>query len=258
VRKNGLSLEGNMSYIAKIRIVDPDVIDRVRVEKMNSNNITLQQWNLGNFQSTEDIDLENGKFYLKLTPYIDPLPVWFKVYNNGDKKLIAKCVLSELQQGGGKQFKDLGIIERNKNLYVPACLGLEYRVLRFWLGSLDVRKINFVTIGHWKDLVKENIITIKSLVDANRTTITRIFGKDADVVLKSAKTLCNASISKEFIGIENRHLAAIVKLSASMLAREADVSDEEARKLLNLMKDINQAMVPYVFETIMVRDLMEV
>jgi hypothetical protein len=213
---------------------------------------------LGNFQSTEDIDLEKGEFYLKLTPYIDPLPVWFKVFNNGDKKLIAKCVLSELQQEGGKQFKDLGIIERNKTLYVPACLGLEYRVLRFWLGSLDVRKINTVTIEHWKKLVKKNIITIKGLADANRTTITSIFGSDTDVVLKSVKTLCDASIPKEFTGVENRHLAAIVKLSASMLAKEADVSDQEARTLLNLLKDINQALVPYVFETLLVRDLMEV
>ncbi len=248
-----------MPYIAKIRIVDPDVIDRVRVEKKNSaNNTTIQQWNLGNFQSTEDIDLESGKFYLKLTPYIDPLPVWFKVYNNGNKKLIAKCVLSELQQEGGKQFKDLGIIERNKTLYVPACLGLEYRVLRFWLGSLDVRKINAVTIEHWKELVKENIITVKGLVDANRTTINGIFVPDAGIVLKSAKTLCDASIPKEFKGVENRHLAAILKLSDNRLAAEAEVSGEEARSLLSLLKDINQALVPYVFETLLVRDLMEV
>lgn len=248
-----------MPYIAKIRIVDPDVIDRVRVEKKDSaNNATIQQWNLGNFQSTEDIDLEKGKFYLKLTPYIDPLPVWFKVYNNGDKKLIAKCVLSELQQEGGKQFKDLGIIERNKTLYVPACLGLEYRVLRFWLGSLDVRKINAVTIERWKELVKKNIITVKGLADANRTTITTIFRADADAALKSAKTLCDASIPKEFVGIENRRLAAILKLSNNRLAAEAEVSTEEAQKLFNLLKDINQALVPYVFETLMVRDLMEV
>ncbi|MCX9013674.1 MAG: hypothetical protein OIN89_02585 [Candidatus Methanoperedens sp.] len=248
-----------MSYIAKIRIVDPDVIDRVRVEKKNSaNNTTIRQWELGNFQSTEDIDLDGGKIYLKLTPYIDPLPVWFKVFNHGDKKLIAKCVLSELQQEGGKQFKDLGIIERNKTLYVPACLGLEYRVLRFWLGSLDVRKLNAVTIKHWKELVKENIITVKGLVDANRTTIIRIFGKDADAVLISAKTLCDASIAEEFWRIENRHPAAIVKLSESMLAKEAVVSDEKARTLLSLLKYINQALVPYVFETLLVRDLMEV
>ncbi len=248
-----------MPYIAKIRIVDPDVIDRVRVEKKKSaDNSTMQQWNLGNFQSTEDIDLENGKIYLKLTPYIDPLPVWFKVFNNGDKKLIAKCVLSELQQEGGKQFKDLGIIERNKTLYVPACLGLEYRVLRFWLGSLDVRKINAVPIDHWKELVKENIITVKGLADANRTTINRIFRTDADAVLKSAKTLCDASIPKEFTVLENRYLATVVKWSFGRLAQEADVSDEEARKLLDLLKYINQALVPYVFETLMVRDLMEV
>lgn len=248
-----------MPYIAKIRIVDPDVIDRVRVEKKNSaNNTTIQQWNLGNFQSTEDIDLESGKFYLKLTPYIDPLPVWFKVYNNGNKKLIAKCVLSELQQEGGKQFKDLGIIERNKTLYVPACLGLEYRVMRFRLGSLDVRKINAVTIEYWKELVKENIITVKGLADANRTTITTIFRTDADAALKSAKTLCDASIPKEFEGVENRHLAAILKLSSNRLAAEAEVSNEEARNLLSLLEDINQALVPYVFETLLVRDLMEV
>lgn len=248
-----------MSYIVKIRIVDPDIIDRVRVEKTKSaNNAIIQTWKLGNFQSTEDIDLKNGKLYLKLTPYIDPLPVWFKVFNNGDKKLIAKCVLSELQQGGGKRFKDLGIIERNKTLYVPACLGLEYRVLRFWLGSLDVRKINVVTTEHWIELVKENIITVKDLVDANSTTITSIFRTDADTALKSAKTLCDASIPKEFTGIENRHLVAIVKWTAGRLAAKAEVSNEEAQKLLNLLKDINQVLVPYVFETLMVRDLMEV
>lgn len=247
-----------MAYIANIRIVDPDIIDRVRVEKKNSsNNSTAAQWDLGNYQSTEDIDLENGKFYLKLVPYIDPLPVWFKVYNNGNKKLIAKCVLSELQQGEAKQFKDLGIIERNKTLYVPACLGLEYRILRFRLGSLDVRKIKAVTVQHWKELVKENIITIDGLLHASRRTIDIIFKTLADIVLESAKTLCEAVIPEEFTVIENRHIAAIGKWSASRLAREANVPKDDAKRLLSMIEDIDQALAPYVFETLMVRDLLE-
>jgi len=107
------------NYVAKIRIVDPDVVDRVSVEKRRTKDDTAagEVWKLGNYQSTDDIDLENGKFYLRLWPYfeiVDPLPVWFKIYNNGERKLIAKCVLSELQTGKAMQFKDLGILEKQR------------------------------------------------------------------------------------------------------------------------------------------------
>lgn len=124
-----MTVEKIRNYVAKIRIVDPDVVDRVLVRKRNTkNDAVVEEWRLGNFDSTPDIDLEGGKFYLSLFPYfenVDPLPVWYKAYNNGDGKLIAKCVLSE----GGKEFRNLGVIDKGKTLIIPACLNLEYRLL---------------------------------------------------------------------------------------------------------------------------------
>lgn len=116
-------------YVTKIRIEDPDVVDRVRVEKRKtSNDVVVNKWILGNYASTPKIDLEKGRYYLSLFPYfelVDPLPVWFKVYNMGDGALMAKCILSE----GGREFRNLGIIKRGKKLIIPACLNLEYRVV---------------------------------------------------------------------------------------------------------------------------------
>lgn len=92
-----------VNYVARIRIVDPDVVDRVGVEKRKTKDdgVVGKIWRLGNYQSTDDIDLEDGKFYLRLWPYfeiVDPLPVWFQLENTGTTKLLVESVLTEGKQ----------------------------------------------------------------------------------------------------------------------------------------------------------------
>lgn len=250
------------NYVVKIRIVDPDVVDRVSVEKRRTENDAAvgKVWRLGNYQSTDDVDLEDGKFYLRLWPYfeiVDPLPVWFKIFNNGERKLIAKCVLSELQTGKAMQFKDLGIIEGGKNLPVPACLNLEYRVLHFWLGWLDATKINGVTVEHLKKLVKNGIVIVNDLLNRNKyAQISQIFGNDTAAILDRAKLLCNFSISQnKFARIEDRYVRAVMKWSAAEVARESNVTEEDAKQLLLQLKSLSQALAAPVFKILKLKDL---
>ncbi len=127
------------NYITRVRIVDPDVVDRVLVEKRKTkNDAVVEKWRLGNYQSTPDINLAKGKFYLSLFPYfenVDPLPVWTKVYNKADGKLMMKCVLTE----GGKEFRNLGTIEKHNNMDIPTCLNIEYRVMCFLKSTEEGR-----------------------------------------------------------------------------------------------------------------------
>ena len=254
-----------LNYVAKIRIADPDVVDRVSVEKRRTKNdaVVGKVWALGNYQSTDDIDLEDGNFYLRLWPYfeiVDPLPVWFKIYNNGERKLIAKCVLSELQKGKAMQFKDLGIVDSGKNLPVPACLNLEYRVLHFWLGWLDATKIRGVTVEHMKKLVEVGIVTVNDLLNEDkRTQISQVFGEDTVTILERAKLLCGFSIdSHKFSDIENRYARAVMKWSATEIARESGATKEDAKKLLSQLGELNQALVAPIFEILKLRDISEV
>lgn len=251
-----------VNYVARIRIVDPDVVDRVSVEKRKTKDdgVVGKVWQLGNYQSTDDMDLEDGKFYLRLWPYfeiVDPLPVWFKLYNNGERKLIAKCVLSELQIGKAMQFKDLGIIESGKNLPVPACLNLEYRVLHFWLGWLDATKINGVTVEHLKKLVERGIVIVNDLLNREKyTQISQVFGNDTAAILNRAKLLCNFSISPDkFAKIGDRYARAVMKWSAAEIVRESGATEEDAKKLLLQLKDLSQALVAPVFEILRLKDL---
>ncbi|MDI6655097.1 MAG: hypothetical protein QME59_04350 [Candidatus Hydrothermarchaeota archaeon] len=250
------------NYVARIRIVDPDIVDRVSVEKRRTKNdaVVGKVWRLGNYQSTDDIDLEDGNFYLRLWPYfeiVDPLPVWFKIYNNGERKLIAKCVLSELQTGKAMQFKDLGIIESGKNFPVPACLNLEYRVLHFWLGWLDATKINGVTVEHLKKLVENGIVIVNDLLNKDKhAQISQVFGNDTATILGRAKLLCSLSINPDkFVKIEDRYARAVMKWSAAKVAKESGATQEDAKKLLLRLKDLSQALVAPVFEILKLKDL---
>ncbi|MGB2728019.1 MAG: hypothetical protein WBD09_06035 [Halobacteriota archaeon] len=252
------------NYVAKIRIVDPDVVDRVQVDKKNTkNDATVNRWDLGNYKSTEDVDLNDGKFYLRLWPYfenVDPLPVWFKIYNEGERKLIAKCVLSELQRPGAKQFKDLGIVESGKTLVVPACLRLEYRVLHFWLGSLDVRNINGITIEHRKKLVSIGIVVINDMLNKNlQDQVSRILGVDTTTILERVMLSCSISVSSDkFAKIGNEYMRAISKWSADKIAEEAGVTEDDVRKLLSQLNDLSQAIEGLLFEEMRLRDIFRV
>ncbi len=252
------------NYVARVRIVDPDVVDRVSVEKRRTKNdeVVGKVWRLGNYQSTDDIDLADGKFYLRLWPYfeiVDPLPVWFKIYNNGERKLIAKCVLSELQTGKAMQFKDLGIVDSGKNLPVPACLKLEYRVLHFWLGWLDATKVNGVTIEHMKKLLERGAVIVNDLLNKDKyAQISQVFGNDAAIILDRAKLLCNLSIDGDkFVKIRDRYARAVMKWSASEVARESGATEEDAKKLLLQLKDLSMALVAPIFEILKLKDIFE-
>ncbi|MEE8168478.1 MAG: hypothetical protein V3T58_06360 [Candidatus Hydrothermarchaeales archaeon] len=249
-------------YVVKIRIADPDVVDRVSVERRRTKNdaVVGRVWRLGNYQSTDDIDLKDGKFYLRLWPYfeiVDPLPVWFKVYNNGKRKLIAKCVLSELQKGKEMQFKDLGIIERGKNLPVPACLNLEYRLLCFWLGWLDATKINGVTVEHLKKLVENGIVIVKDLLNKDKyAQISRVFGDNTGIILDRARLLCNISVEQDkFAEIGDRYVRAVLKWSAAKIAEESGATEGDAEKLLSQLDNLSQALIVQVFKTLRLRDI---
>ncbi len=251
------------NYVAKIRIVDPDVVDRVSVEKRRTKNdvVVGKVWTLGNYQSTDDIDLEDGNFYLRLWPYfeiVDPLPVWFKIYNNGERKLIAKCVLSELQTGKAMQFKDLGIIDSGKNLPVPACLNLEYRVLHFWLGWLDATKIKGITVEHMKKLVERRVVIVNDLLNKDKyAQISQVFENNTVTILERAKLLCGFSIdSYKFSNIEDKYARAVMKWSAAEIARESGATEEDAKKLLSQLKELYQALVAPVFEILKLKDIL--
>lgn len=113
--------------LVEIRIVDPDVIDAVNVQKIRTrNNAPVESWNLNCGRSTGEVDLKNGTFYLKIVPYIDPLPVWFKVMNKGNSNLTPQCLLSADQT----QFKDLMLLESRSSINIPGCLHLEYKIKR--------------------------------------------------------------------------------------------------------------------------------
>ncbi len=220
-------------FITKVRITDPDFVDRIRVELKNTKKggVVGKPWRLGNYQSTGIVDLKGGKYFLSIHPYIDPLPVWFKVYNTGMKKLLVKCVLSELQLPGSKQFKDIGIVKPNQWLYVPATTVLEYRVERFKLGRLDIMKLGGVETNHLRKLNEARIINVEDLVKVPLSTLNNIFGEaEAINIYKRAKTLDDALVSAStFSSLEYYHVKTVAHLRLMRIAQIAGTSQEEAR-----------------------------
>ncbi len=116
---------------AKLTIVDPDVavrIDGIDVKKVRcSDNKIVKTWRLENYQSTEEIDLEDGDYYLSVIPYwrgIDPLPVWYSVKNTGTVKLLIKCIQSK----GGKANKNVTTLKSGSEMNIAGCYNYEYKI----------------------------------------------------------------------------------------------------------------------------------
>lgn len=248
-------------YLTKVRITDPDAVDRVLVNLKNTKRGNIvKSWRLGNYMSTGIVDLRDGKHFLSIDPYIDPLPVWFKVYNMGARKLLAKCVLSELQKDpGSKQFKDIGILKPNRWLYVPATVILEYRVERFRLGRLDIMKVKGIKTDHLRGLNLAKIINVEDLAKASLSKLTGIFEGGAEAMHERAKALNGAVISASTFGsLANRRVTAVAKWSTDRIAKTGGISLEKADELHQVVEGVVNALKEPLLEVpLYVGDLFE-
>lgn len=189
--------------IANVSITDPDIsgrIDALLVQKVQtSNNKVVKNWRLMNYQATEDIDLEDGKFYLKIFPYfinIDPLPVWFRVDNNGSENLLIQCVITEKRPG----FKNVKKLRSGESIDIAGCYKLEYRVVRFSLRNLGVQFVDGVGRVYRNRLLPLGIMKIgdlagKEALELSKATKIPVI-KLAEWIRK-AEIACGLKVSQE-------------------------------------------------------------
>lgn len=248
---------------AKLTIVDPDVavrIDGIDVKKVRcSDNKIVKKWRLENYQSTEEIDLEDGDYYFSVIPYwrlIDPLPVWYSVKNTGTVKLLIKCILSE----GGKAFKNVRTLKSGSEINIAGCYRLEYKIGDFSLKNLSALYINGLGRRSMLKLVDADIMEIKDLAGKEAYQLSEKTGiritKIAEYIGK-AEIACSIAVSGEFDIIGNVRVDHIIATKVSDIMKKTGKSKEEIEGMMDALGNLAIAIDGSYLRKLQLQDLFE-
>ncbi len=231
--------------ITNVSITDPDIsgrIDALLVQKTRtSNNSVVQSWNLVNYQSTDDIDLKNGNFYLKIFPYyinIDPLPVWFKVGNNGTENLTVQCIITEGKHG----FKNIKKLGSGESMDVAGCYRLEYRVVRFSLGNLGIQLIDGIGRTYRNKLVAAGIMRINDLCGKKALEVSKNTGIP---VIRLAEWIRKAEIAisihvsgEKYKRIAGEKISVLLRTPINDLMKKVGRTKKEIEGLMDVLGNL--------------------
>lgn len=231
--------------ITKVTISDPDIsgrIDALLVQKVKtSNDAVVKTWRLVNYQSTGDIDLKNGEFYLKVFPYfinIDPLPVWFIVKNSGTKSLITQCITTERRQG----FKNIKRLKSGEEMNIAGCYRLEYRVVRYSAGNLGVQVIDGIGRRRRNRLVSKGVMKVSDLCGKEALELSKATGisvmRLAEYIRK-AEIACGIKVSEEDYGsISEETIIELLKTPVEDLVKKTKKTKTKIEELMDTIGDI--------------------
>ncbi|MBU4373298.1 MAG: hypothetical protein KKD69_05825 [Euryarchaeota archaeon] len=248
---------------AKLTIIDPDVavrIDGIDVKKVRcSDNKIVKPWRLENYQSTEEVDLEDGDYYLSVIPYwrqIDPLPVWYSVKNTGTVKLLIKCILSK----GGKAFKNVTTLKSGSEMNIAGCYDLEYKIGDYSLRNLSVLYINGLGRQNMLKLVKAGIMEINDLAGKEAYQLSEKTGiritKLAEYIRK-AEIACSIAVSGEFGIIGDGRVDHIIATKVSDILRKTGKSREEVEEMMDDLGNLAVAIDGNYLRKLQLEDLFE-
>jgi hypothetical protein len=248
---------------AKLTIVDPDVavrIDGIDVRKKRcSDDLEVKKWRLENYQSTEEIDLEDGDYYLSVVPYwrgIDPLPVWYSVKNTGAVKLLIKCILS----AGGDAFKTVTTLKSDSEMNIAGCYNLEYKIGDLSLRNLSVLYINGLGWQNMKKLVSAGIMEIKDLAGKEAYTLSEKTGirvaKLAEFIRK-AEIACSIAVSEGFEPIGEERVDNVIATKVGDIMRKTKISREEIEKMMDVLGNLVVAIDGKYLRKLQLADLFE-
>lgn len=234
----------NQGAYARLTIIDPDVevrIDGIDVRKMRcSDNKEVKNWRLENYQETEEIDLEDGDYYLSVVPYwrgIDPLPVWYSLKNTGTVKLLIKCILSK----GGKAFKTVTTLKGDSEMNIAGCYQLEYRIGDLSLRNLSVLYIDGVGRRNMEKLTQSGIMEIKDLAGKEAYVLSKKTGiKVSRLVefIRKAEIACSIVVSEKFDAVGEDTVDKIIATKVSDIKEKTGTSIEEVENLINALGNL--------------------
>lgn len=250
--------------IVEAKIEDPDIrgrIDALRVLKVkSSNDRVVRTWRLVNYQSTGNINLEDGAYYLKIFPYfinIDPLPVWFKVFNHGTTPLFIQCITTERKPG----FKNIKKLKGGEKMDIAGCYRLEYRVVAAWLGDLGVQLIDGVGRRYRNKLVPAGILRVEDLAGKEALALSKIMGISVmrlTEFIRKAEIACGIEVDGDvFEKIGDRKITRLLNTPVSVLARDAGVSTKKIEELMDVLGNVAIAMDNACVNKLVLEDLFE-
>ncbi len=248
---------------AKLTIVDPDVavrIDGIDVRKKRcSDDREVKKWRLENYQSTEEIDLEDGDYYLSVIPYwrgIDPLPVWYSVKNTGTVKLLIKCILSK----GGKAFKNVTTLKSGSEINIAGCYNLEYKIGDYSPLNLSVLYINGLGRQNMLKLVNAGIMEIKDLAGKEAYQLSEKTGiritKLAEYIRK-AEIACSIAVSEGFEPIGKERVDNVIATKVGDIMRKTGRSKEDVEEMMDVLGNLTVAIDGNYLRKLQLKDLFE-
>ncbi len=248
---------------AKLTIIDPDVavhIDWIDVRKRRcSDNLEVDKWPLENYQSTKDVDLEDGDYYLSVIPYwrqIDPLPVWYSVKNTGTVKLLIKCILSK----GGKAFKNVTTLKSGSEMNIAGCYALEYKIGDYSLRNLSVLYINGLGRQNMLKLVNAGIMEIKDLAGKEAYQLSEKTGiritKLAEYIRK-AEIACSITIPEGFEAIGENRVDNVIATKVSDIMKKTGRTREEVEEMMDALGNLAVAIDGNYLRKLQLEDLFE-
>ncbi len=238
----------------QVTIVDPDIrirIDGVHVYKRRTSNGQQEgKWALEDYESTREIDLDNGTYYLEMIPYwrgVDPLPVWAEVKNMGDVSLSVECVVSEGKRG----YKRLTVLKGGKSINVPGIYNLSYRVGVSTLPDLHISYLRSVSKRRGKLFENAGFVKIRDLKDqdaAKLSPLIAIRSWKLARTIREAELACSIKLDPEkFEKISHWRVSKIYDTPMSELMNTTEQPQKIVMEMMDRLGELALAIdYPYI------------
>ncbi len=234
-------------------IVDPDIrvrIDGVHVRKRRTSNRKQvgKGWDLENYQSTREVSLGNGIYYLEMEPYwrqIDPLPVWVEVKNTGTIPLSVECVVTQ----GLKRYKRLTVIKADESFNVPGIYDILYRVEVSTLPDLHVNYLKgiskrsgrfFESAGFFRirDLKDQDAAELSSMINIKYIKSWKLAG-----FIRQAELACRIKLdADDFEKISHWSLKKVYDTPVPELAKESGQPEKNVNTMMDRLGELTLAI----------------
>lgn len=248
----------------KVTITDPDVavrIDGIEVKKIRYiDDKPARVWRLEDYQSTEEVDLENGEFHLTILPYwrlVDPLPVWFQLENTGTSKLLVESVLTE----GKPAFKNVSTLKSGRSMSIAGCYKILYRCAVFSLEELSILFVNGIGRTIRDKLASAGILKIGDLVEKEAVELSKVTGINivrAAEFIRKAEIACAVRVSgDDYESVGDERIVTLLNTPVSALVRKTGRTKEEIDGLMDKLGDLALAIDAKYLKKLSLEDLFE-
>ncbi len=247
-----------------VTITDPDVavrIDGIDVKKMRyTDDKPVKRWWLEDYKSTEEVDLENGEFYLTILPYwrqVDPLPVWLQLENTGTTKLLVESVLTE----GRPAFKNVSTLKSGKSINIAGCYKILYRCAVFSLEELSILFINRIGRTIRDRLASAGILKIGDLAGKEALELSSATGINTVRLaefIRKAEIACTVRVNgDEYEIIGDERTVNLLNTPVSTLREKTGKTKEEIEELMDKLGNLAVAIDAKYLEKLSLEDLFE-